>query len=258
MKHAFVICAYKRSKYLERCVRSLLAQTVEANIYITTSTPNNYIETIANRYNIKLFVRNGSSDIRDDWNYACDTIDAEWITVAHQDDVYSKYYLEEVLCAISKYDDGIIAFTDYRPIIGGQVSMDINCRIRHLLRSPMRIPMLANSKFFKKYILAFGNSICCPSVCYHKKVINGSIFTSNLKFSLDWDTYLKFSKMDGRFIYVDKTLTYYRIHNKATTAAFINNNTRQNDDIYMFGQFWPKFVVKLIMKIYVKAYEAYK
>ena len=38
--HTFAICAYKESKYLEECIRSLKKQTVETNIILVTSTPN--------------------------------------------------------------------------------------------------------------------------------------------------------------------------------------------------------------------------
>ena len=36
--HTFVICAYKESKYLEECIKSLINQTVKSNIIMTTST----------------------------------------------------------------------------------------------------------------------------------------------------------------------------------------------------------------------------
>ncbi len=257
VKHAFVISAYKETEYLEKCIISILEQSVPSTVIICTSTPNDYIIKMARKYNIELHVREGESDIQDDWNFSCSQIDAEWVTVAHQDDIYDSNYLEEMLKAINKYPDGIMAFTDYRPIIHGEISMDRNCRIQHLIRTPMKIPALANNKFFKKYLLSLGNCIRCPSVCYHKELIDGPIFTSTLRFSLDWDTFLQFAGYDSRFIYIDKPLAYYRIHSGATTMSYINNDTRKNDDLYMFRQFWPEWIVKIIMKIYHHAYDTY-
>ena len=49
MKHTFVICAYKESKYLEDCIKSLKAQEVKSDIKIATSTPNEYIYSIADK-----------------------------------------------------------------------------------------------------------------------------------------------------------------------------------------------------------------
>lgn len=258
IKHAFVVCAYKESPYLETCVKSLMAQTRKTQVIMCTSTPCEYIDNIAEKYGLKLYVRDGESDIQEDWNFACEEVDADWVTVAHQDDIYNKHYAEYILKAIEKSPDSLIAFSDYRPILHGKVSMNLNCRLRRILRFPMKSRVLSNIRFFKKACLAFGNSICCPAVTYHKAIIDGPIFTSPLKFSLDWDTYLKYARQKGRFLYVDKPLAYYRIHNKATTMDFINNETRQLDDIYMFNQFWPEWVTKIIMKIYQNAYSTYK
>ena len=43
MEHTFAICAYKESVYLETCIRSLKEQTIESNIIMVTSTPNEYL-----------------------------------------------------------------------------------------------------------------------------------------------------------------------------------------------------------------------
>ena len=50
--HTFVLCAYKESQFLEECVQSLLAQTVKSKILISTSTPNDHIKGIAEKYNL--------------------------------------------------------------------------------------------------------------------------------------------------------------------------------------------------------------
>ena len=45
-KHTFAICAYKESCFLEECVKSLKKQSIESEIFIVTSTPNEYINKI--------------------------------------------------------------------------------------------------------------------------------------------------------------------------------------------------------------------
>ena len=56
INHTLVLCAYKESEFLEECLMSLLNQTVKADIVISTSTPNDYINGIASKYNIKVFL----------------------------------------------------------------------------------------------------------------------------------------------------------------------------------------------------------
>ena len=57
--HTFAICAYKESPYLEECITSLMEQTVKSEIFIATSTPNKYIDDIAAKYNLKVYVNEG-------------------------------------------------------------------------------------------------------------------------------------------------------------------------------------------------------
>lgn len=256
-KHSFVLCAYKESEYLESCVKSLLNQTVKSEIIMCTSTPNEHIRMVSQKYGLELRIRDGKSDIQDDWNFAVNQAATPWVTVAHQDDLYEKNYVEALLEKLDRYDDGIMFFSDYRPLHGTSVKPDLNSTIKKILRVPMNLKLLSNKRFFKKLILAFGNSINCPSVAYNIEKIDGDVFTSKLKFGLDWETFYKFAESEGRFLYYNKPLTYYRIHDEATSKEFIVNNKRVEEDIYMFNKFWPESVTKIIMRFYKKAYDTY-
>ena len=55
-KHVFAVCAYKDSPYLEQCIRSLKAQTVPSHIIICTSTPSSYIDRLAWKYGLQVYV----------------------------------------------------------------------------------------------------------------------------------------------------------------------------------------------------------
>ena len=54
--HTFVVLAYKESKYLENCIRSLMAQTVSSQILIATATDNAFIRGIAGKYGLEVVV----------------------------------------------------------------------------------------------------------------------------------------------------------------------------------------------------------
>ena len=87
--HTFAICAYKESPYLEECITSLMEQTVKSEIFIATSTPNKYIDNIAAKYNLKVYVNEGESGITQDWNFAYSKVQTDYVTIAHQDDKYA-------------------------------------------------------------------------------------------------------------------------------------------------------------------------
>lgn len=256
--HTFAICAYKESPYLEDCIRSLKAQSLKTQIIICTSTPNGYIHGLADKYQLPLLVREGVSSIKDDWNFAYNSAGTDYVTVAHQDDTYHRDYVKVLAYLVSKRGSGFsIAYTGYRPMKNGEVTTDINCRLRAILRSPMRVKWLSEKKLMRRASLSLGNSICCPSVMYNKRLLGESVFTSDMGFNIDWDTFLKLAKRDEAFLYTNRALTYYRIHDGATSKEFIDNNNRKREDTEMFRKFWPEWVVKTIMKFYVKAYNTY-
>lgn len=255
--HTFAICAYKESPYLEECIQSLMRQKKKSNIILCTSSPCDYIEQMVQKYALPYYIRNGQSDIQDDWNFAFDSAKTDYVTIAHQDDVYSEYYFAELSRHLPDKDMSLY-ITDYLPLKHGQAGpRDINSKIRRLLRSPLKIKRFAASKRMRKLTLAFGNSVCCPSITYNKKRLGSTIFDSEFKFCIDWDTCLKYAGQDGHFVYVDKPLVYYRIHDGATSKEFIEDHRRVGEDIAMFSKFWPKPIVKMIMLFYKRAYKTY-
>lgn len=258
VSHTFVICAYKESEYLEDCIQSLLGQTLKTNLLMTTSTPNNFIRSMAKKYNIKLHIKKGKSDICDDWNFGYDLAKTDLVTIAHQDDIYEKEYAEQIVKEYQTYEDALILYTDYYPYKNGKKTTDKNSKIKKIIKIPLRSRMLSKYRAVKVLSLSMGNSINCPSVTYNKKKIGARVFTSTLKFGLDWDTFLKLARSKGRFIYIAKPLICYRIYDGATTKEFIINHKRLEEDYIMFHKIWPKWITKIIMKAYVKSYDTYE
>lgn len=261
VSHIYSICAYKESPHLEACIRSLRQQTVSADIIMCTSTPNAYIRQLAADHGIELFIRKGESAIKDDWNFAYNCAHSEFVTIVHQDDIYMPEYEQELQKSLVRMKDRrdiLIAFTDYLPLKERTgTKKDINCRIRRILRWILKFSFFSDKRWAKRMALRFGNSICCPTVTYNKALLGESIFCSPYKFNIDWDTFLMLSEKKGRFLYLDKPLLQYRIHEGATSKQFIDNHMRENEDIMMFCKFWPHWFVKLIMVFYKIAYKTY-
>ena len=125
--HTFVICAYKESQYLEECIKSVLNQTVKSNIIMSTSTPNDYIKGMAEKYNIPLYINEGEKGIGQDWNFGVSKATTDYVTVAHQDDIYKEKYLEEIVNNLEKGKDFVIAITKYTEIKNGvEIPVKIN------------------------------------------------------------------------------------------------------------------------------------
>ena len=258
-KHVFAVCAYKDSPYLERCIRSLKAQTVPSHIILCTSTPSSYIDRIAWKYGIQVFVRQGESNIRDDWNYAYSMADGELVTIAHQDDMYHREYSANLMSAYKKYPDMTVFTTDYVIVKEGKlITGDAMLWVKRLLRLPLRFPDMNDRTWVKKLVFILGNPICCPANTYQKKALGEPLVRSEYSFALDWDNLLRLAVEPGRFICLERPLLYYRVHPDATTKACIRDNRREQEEREMFGRFWPKPLAGIIMNFYKAAYGEYE
>lgn len=258
MTHTFAICAYKDSPYLEACIKSLKKQTAASQIILCTSTPSAYIEELAERYALPVYVREGESDIQDDWNFACHMAQTRLVTIAHQDDCYHRNYAKWVQDIWERYPDTTVFTTDCAIVKNGRVQRPGTVQlVKRLLRLPLRLHGLCHRTWVKKAALVFGNPIICPSCTYDKEALGEPLFDSEFKFALDWDTMWKAAGRPGRMICVELPLIYYRIHEGATTKACIENHQRAADEAAMYSKIWPGPMVKLLMHFYRKAYAAY-
>lgn len=250
--HTFVILAYKESKYIGECIKSVINQTVKSNVVIATSTPNEYIKKIAKKYNLKIIINKGKKGIANDFNFAMNCGNSDLITVAHQDDVYEKDYLENILNKYKKNRNSLILFTNYYEIRNNEKKYsNKNLRIKSILLFPLKFSFLSKFKFIKRHSLKFGNAICCPSVTYCiRNIVDKDLFTSNYTSNMDWMAWEKISKMSGKFIYIDKKLMGHRVHEESTTTKIINDGKRSDEDYEIFCKFWPKIIAKLITKVY--------
>lgn len=255
--HTFAICAYKESEYLEECIKSLKNQTVPSNIIMSTSTPNEHINSLAQKYGIPLYINNGEKGIGQDWNFAVSNVKTDYVTVAHQDDVYKNTYLEEILNQIEKNRNFVIAFSDYRELKNGkEIPLTSNLKIKKILLFPLRFG--GKSKFWKRRVLSLGCPICCPSVTLNKKIVGDKPYITNLKCDLDWDTWDKMASMEGKFIYIHKELMQHRIHEESETSNLIQNNVRLEEDLLMLKRYWPEKIAEFIMKYYKNAVKTNK
>lgn len=249
--HTFVVCAYKESPFLEECVRSLLEQEVFSRIVIATSTPNDYIKNIADKYALQLFINDGEAGLAGDWNFAVSCAETPLVTLAHQDDRYAKSYSKAVIESFQKCRHPLIMFTDYYELRGTNLVKDNRLlRIKRLLLSPLKKEKFWNNKFVRRRILSLGSAICCPSVTLVKENLELPVFENNMKSNIDWQAWEKLSWLDGEFAYVSKPLMAHRIHEESTTSELIAEDGRKEEDLYMFCKFWPKWMARLIETFY--------
>ena len=249
--HTFVVSAYGASPFLEECVLSLISQTEKSGVLITTSTPNNAIYNVASKYDVEVRVRNGKPNIADDWNYAISCCETDYVTIAHQDDVYAPEYSNAAVSMLNSVAKPLIYFSDYGEIREGSISTDSQLlRAKRRMMFPYRISSRSSCMDIKRLPISFGNPICCPSVTYAVRNLTQPLFRGGFRSNLDWDAWERFSRLDGSFVYDSHVRMYHRVHDGSETSACIADNARTVEDYDMLKRFWPEPIARTINGVY--------
>lgn len=255
-RHAFVVPAYGQSPHLRDCLDSLNRQTCRSPIIISTSTPYPGLDALAHEYGARLATHSPNAGIGRDWNFALSQAQAEWATIAHQDDVYLPTFAEETLAAAARHPDALMVMTGYGELVGeGTRSLTTMLGIKRLLlelgfwgREQVARPGA------KRRLLRFGCAIPCPAVSLRLTSATPR-FREDLKVNLDWDAWLRMADMPGRFVYVRRNLMLHRIHADSETSDGIRMGVRAQEDLMMFRSLWPSAIARLLARIYAMSYE---
>ena len=248
----FVVLAYKESQFLEECIKSVKNQSVDVDVIIATSTPNDFIYEMAQKHGLDVVVNEGKKGIGYDFDFAVNVGKSEIVTVAHQDDVYDYTYAEEMINAYHKEPRSLIIFPDYYEIKHGnqKVYKNTNLKIKQILLFLLRFHGWANRKFIKRSALRFGDAISCPSVTFVKSNVPTQIFSSDMKCDIDWLAWERLSLLNGYFFFIHKPLMGHRIYEESTTSEIIGENLRTVEDYEVLKRFWPAPIAKRIAKVY--------
>lgn len=249
-QHTFVILAYGESPYLETCMQSLLTQTMQSDILISTSTPSNFIDALAQKYSLSVMINPNRESIAADWSYAYHAAQTPYVTLAHQDDCYFSEYTAQCLTMAQLYPDNLILFTRYRELVGKTYRRSALITIKQALLWPFLVTTALHSSRFKKMCISFGNPIPCPSVMYHKEAVGEFEFSKEWQFNLDWEAWLRLAERVGCFVYVKKPLMAHRLHEDSETSRLIRNRKRAEEELYMLQQLWKSPWATMLAKVY--------
>lgn len=254
VSHTFAVAAYKDSPYLADCVKSLVEQTVPSQIYLATSTPSPYISEIAARFGLPMHISDHKPSISGDWNFAYSLANTDFVTIAHQDDIYHKTYTETIMHHATTAHNPIIVYSNYAQLRDGQIVRNNTLlRIKRLMNAPLKPALLQRSKFIRRRIFSLGCPISMPSVCYNRVRFPNLHFYDKMGASIDWDMWQRLSEESGSFVYVPKKLVLHRIHKQSQTSLWIDRGARRVEDYEMFQRYWPDFIAKPLSVLYAHA-----
>lgn len=259
MRHTFAVPAYGFSPHLEECLDSLQAQTVGGSeIVVVTSTPSLELEALVRSKGLPLIVHQRGGGIANDWNAALAQASGDWITLAHQDDVYHPRFRELTLQALAAAGDALIAFTDYEEITRqGPRERSTLLRIKQvLLELGFLGRSVVRSRSGKTNALRFGCAIPCPSVTLRRDA--GVHFDPGFRVNLDWAAWLDLCNRPGAFVWVREVLMGHRLHEDSETSQAIAAGLRAREDEQLLRRLWPAWIARMIVRSYSLAYASNK
>jgi len=259
MDHTFAIPVYRSAPNLSALVDSLRSQSgTRSEILIATSTPSPELGAFAKDHSLPLHINPCRKDIATDWNFALHMSQTEFVTLAHQDDIFAPTYVGELSRALRRHPDPLLAFCDYSEHTPtGKRPTNINLRIKRILRwRAFRAHECITDTRDKLRLLSLGNPICCPSVMLNRAKIADFRFPEGLQTNLDWMGWLELARRPGGFVYVPECLVSKGVHSGSETTATIENRAREREDRLLFEAVWPRPVAAALAAIYKLGYLA--
>lgn len=250
--HTFVVLAYKESPYLRECIGSVLNQTSASTVVLSTSTPSEFLDRVCQEYSLPLRVNSGPNGLAPDWTFGLHQAQTKYVTLAHQDDLYDRRYVERMVSRAEERADTLITFSDYCERIGDRTeSNTTNLKIKRILR---HLGFLHQhhiaSRFRKKALLAFGSPIPCPSVMYNMHTLGDFAFSPDFSVNADWDAWLRLAGRDGSISHVSEQLLVHRLHEQSETSKGIGDNRRADEDLRLFKTIWPAPIAAVLARFY--------
>lgn len=257
VRHDLMVCAYKDSPYLAECLESLVKQEGSpSRVVVCTSTPSDYIFGVARDFSLPVLTSPRPSGIASDWNFALESSTSDYVTVCHQDDIYSADYSRRMVAAMDHSPDvllGISGNTEHTST--GPRELQLNLRIKRLLlRRAFRNTVIQDTSRVRRRLLSLGNPVCCPGVIFNRGLLPDFRFSAEFKSNLDWDAWDRISTYRGKITYLSDPLVSHRVHDQSETSVSIADNTRLREDFQMFRRYWPEPVCRLIMSFYRQSY----
>ena len=213
---SIVIPTYNHAKFISKALKSVIDQTYEnweAIIIDNESVDETY--KLINNFNdprIKYFKISNDGVIAKSRNLGIKEAKGDWIAFLDSDDWWTKDKLEVCLSKISKNVDFIYHAHEY---VNKSKSFFKKKIIRgRQLKKPILNDLLIGT-------ITKGTQISNSSVIVRKNIlikIGGLNENKILVGSDDYDTWLRIAQITDQFLYINKKLSFYLVHNANTSS----------------------------------------
>ncbi|MBW3565827.1 MAG: glycosyltransferase [Acidobacteria bacterium] len=236
MKRLAAVPIYNGERFLDRTLRSLLEQSVPPDEIIClddgSTDRSTSIVTLLDDPSIRLIRNPRRLGLAGNWNRALELAeDFDFLTIAHQDDIYERDYLEKVTGALSTHPSAFIAHTKATVIDEADRVVTLSAT-RYKDKFWPHEPLVERGVDEELRLLIRGDYIFCPSVTFRTSALTTiGTFDERFEFVPDWDFWLRGLFEGFTIVGVNERLIRYRSHPQSATKLAEKTLRRYQEEI---------------------------
>lgn len=233
----FSICIphYGESKFLGEAISSACAQSFNNfEVIVSLATSDNEVNAIRESYGkeVKWIDFSSHANIGQHWNYCIENASGDFVVLLHNDDKLHPNYLREIdelinIAKCSAYFCNVIVINE-----SGKPSITIPDLLKSLFK-PLEEPYAMRGGRGIR-LLAQGNFIFCPTVCYDRTVLSKIKFSEEYQMVLDLEILFRLLINGHKILGTCQKLFYYRRHRNNVTRKHEATGLRFSEETKLF------------------------
>lgn len=236
----FAVPFYRGADYLERAVRSALAQTTsDWRLVVSDDSPDGGAAAVVERVGdarVRYHRNAHTLGMAGNWNRGLELADTPLVTLLHADDELLPNYAAVMTAAAAAHPDAAALYCRAR-VVGpdGAPVFSLADRVKDFIAPRTAGPThLAGAAGIAA--LLRGNFIMCPTVCYRTAALRGRRFDARWRFVLDLDFFTRLLADGDAIVGVPDTAYAYRRHAGNATAEYTETLLRFEEEAELYDR----------------------
>jgi glycosyltransferase involved in cell wall biosynthesis len=235
---SIIMTSYNYADHIKSAIGSIIDQSYQdwELIVVDDGSTDNSIEIIKSFIDkhpdkIKLLTHpnNANKGIKETNELALANVKGEYVAFLESDDIWKPDCLEKKVSALKNFPDAVLAFSDIELLVDDGFDAERHYNYlkysRYIGKKCSRKPKdLSKMILFRNPVISFSN------IVIRKSVLTDLNFIKEHEIWSDWQLVIH-AASQGKFVYVDEKLLYWRLHKKSQNFAYMKSDAiDKNED----------------------------